>query len=189
MEILAHQTPTHPANLLVKRQPMKTADIFMSVGNVWNMEVQHLNKFQQERLLHIVDKLLEYKNKIEEFNGLIHIFNPDFIFGTESWLDETILNSEIFPPTYDVYRKDRNCHGGGVFLLANKSSNGMLIDVETEHVESVWCRIRTPNKSEMAVGVFCRPPGSTAETISVLNNILSGLAGEQILIAGDFNLP
>lgn len=41
----------------------------------------------------------------------------------------------------------------------------------------------------MAVGVFYRPPGSTAETISALNKILSGLPDEQILIAGDFNLP
>ena len=39
--------------------------------------------------------------------------------GTESWLDESVLDSEVFPGGFSVYRKDRHAHDGGVFLLIN----------------------------------------------------------------------
>ena len=34
----------------------------------------------------------------------------------ESHLDDTILDAELFPPNYVVYRKDRNRKGEGVLL-------------------------------------------------------------------------
>ena len=33
---------------------------------------------------------------------------------TESHLDDTILDMELFPPNYIIYRKDRNRKGGGL---------------------------------------------------------------------------
>ena len=41
----------------------------------------------------------------------------DILLGTESHLDTSIFNSEIFPDFYNIYRKDRNRHGGGVFIM------------------------------------------------------------------------
>ena len=41
---------------------------------------------------------------------------PDIIIGSESKLDATILSSEVFPTGYDIYRKDRDKFGGGVFI-------------------------------------------------------------------------
>lgn len=60
------------------------------------------------------------KNKIDDFNGLLQIFNPDIVFATESWLDASIKDSEIFPCDYRVYRKDRNARGGGVFIMVKE---------------------------------------------------------------------
>lgn len=42
--------------------------------------------------------------------------NPDIIFGCESKLDDGIPTYSIFPDNYEVYRKDRNAFGGGVFV-------------------------------------------------------------------------
>ena len=38
------------------------------------------------------------------------------VIETESWLSPAALSSEIFPPKYQVFRKDRMDGYGGVFL-------------------------------------------------------------------------
>ena len=40
----------------------------------------------------------------------------DIVIGCESHLDDSFSNQEIFPPQYDVIRKDSCISGGGVFL-------------------------------------------------------------------------
>ena len=44
--------------------------------------------------------------KKESFFNLLNTYNPDIIFGTESWLRPDILSSEVFPADYSVYRRD-----------------------------------------------------------------------------------
>lgn len=56
------------------------------------------------------------KNTADELASLLSSLNMDIVFGCESWLDESITNSEVFPLEYEAYRKDRNSRGGGVFL-------------------------------------------------------------------------
>ena len=56
------------------------------------------------------------KNKCASFLNIIENIKPDIIIGTESWLDPSIKDNGYFPPTYAVHRKDRNLHGGGVFI-------------------------------------------------------------------------
>ena len=45
---------------------------------------------------------------------------PDIVIGTESKLDSSCKNAEIFPDGYksNVIRHDRNSNGGGVFIIA-----------------------------------------------------------------------
>ena len=47
---------------------------------------------------------------------MIEAHKPDIIVGTESKLDNSILSPEITPPGFTTLRKDRNTHGGGVFV-------------------------------------------------------------------------
>lgn len=61
------------------------------------------------------------KNKTDELASLLSSLNTDIVLGCESWLDESITNSEVFPFEYEAYRKDRNSHGGGVFILVKKN--------------------------------------------------------------------
>lgn len=58
-------------------------------------------------------------NKVDELASLIMTLNPQIVMGTESWLDDTVSDTEVFPPGFTVYRKERHRHGGGVFLLAS----------------------------------------------------------------------
>ena len=46
--------------------------------------------------------------KVANFLASLNYYQPDCILGTESWLDKDTTTSEIFPPEYQVLRKDRN---------------------------------------------------------------------------------
>ena len=62
------------------------------------------------------------KGKVANFLAYPNYHQPDCILGTESWLDKDTTTSEIFPPEYQVFRRDRNskAHGGGVFIAVRK---------------------------------------------------------------------
>ena len=51
-------------------------------------------------------------NKQAELEAFLTLQNIDIFIGTESYLDNTVLNSEVFPDVYTIYRFDRNRHGG-----------------------------------------------------------------------------
>ena len=56
------------------------------------------------------------KNKAADIAVLNDIHNPDIISATESWLDPSVKNGEIFPEHFNVFRKDRETSttGGGI---------------------------------------------------------------------------
>ena len=47
-------------------------------------------------------------NKQAELETFLTLQNMDIFIGTESYLDNTVLNSEVFPDVYNIYRFDRN---------------------------------------------------------------------------------
>ena len=54
------------------------------------------------------------KNKTAELGNFISVSDPDILIGTETWLNQTITDNEIFPPGYSLLRKDRqDGYGGG----------------------------------------------------------------------------
>jgi hypothetical protein len=57
-----------------------------------------------------------FSRKQGQVRNLIDSTNPDIIFGTETWIDSNIKDSHIFPSVYNIFRKDRNCGGGGVLI-------------------------------------------------------------------------
>ena len=52
-------------------------------------------------------------------------------------------SSELFPETcqYNVFRKDRNLHGGGVMLIIHKDIPHMPLSELENDSESVWAKI------------------------------------------------
>ena len=71
------------------------------------------------------------KSKVPQFLNFIESTEPDIILGTESWLSSDIHDSECFQSGYSVYRKDRNCHGGGVFILVRSTiTSTEVVEIE-----------------------------------------------------------
>ncbi|XP_075539218.1 uncharacterized protein LOC142573891, partial [Dermacentor variabilis] len=126
------------------------------------------------------------KNKVDNFMSLVATVKPQIVMGTESWLDNTIPNVEIFPPGFTVYRKDRHGHGGGVFILISNALSSTQILFENNS-ESVWCLVKLPNGNNVVYGTFYRPPGSS-DSFGLLSEMLS-LLPNSVFLGGDFNLP
>ncbi|CAC5424734.1 unnamed protein product [Mytilus coruscus] len=74
------------------------------------------------------------RNKQHQVQNLIDSKKPDVMIMTETWLDSSITNSQIFPPEYNIYRKDRkeNKTGGGVLIaIHNKFLSTEIPELDT----------------------------------------------------------
>ncbi len=126
------------------------------------------------------------------FQVAIHQEALDIIFGTESHPDSTVKDGEVFPPTYDIYCKDRNSCGGGVFLVVDKSLVSSECNIDSNS-ESVWAKLQVKGSPAVILGAHYRPPDSNVAPISELNDSITKLSTESpnanIILGGDFNLP
>ena len=131
-------------------------------------------------------------NKQAELEAFLTVNNIQFLLGTESHLDESITNSEIFPSHYYVYRKDRNIHGGGVFILVEESIPSSQVIVETP-CEIVWVQLHTSTHRKVILGSFYNPPNSPAniwdELSLCVQQIQEQFPDAILLLGGDFNCP
>ena len=64
-------------------------------------------------------------NKVRDFSAFIELSQSDIYGITETWLNSNILDSELFPEHYIVYRKDRehtvqHKRGGGILMVFKK---------------------------------------------------------------------
>ncbi|KAH6944849.1 hypothetical protein HPB50_005580 [Hyalomma asiaticum] len=84
----------------------------------------------------------------------IDITRPCVVLGTESWLDSDIADSEVFPKAYVCYRKDRNSHSEGVFILVDKNISSRETHVKCDQSESVWAQLRLKNGEVITVCPF-----------------------------------
>ena len=133
----------------------------------------------------VVDKKIELKHLSDQIR-------PDIIAGTESWLKDTHLNSEIFDTdTYSIFRKDRkNKKGGEVFLAIKHCLNPVgQPDLDSES-EIVWAKIDIPGLKDVYVCSFYKPIVNDLHSIDGLIDSLSKIPRtSHIWELGDFNLP
>ena len=133
------------------------------------------------------------RGKIASFQTAIEYIKPDVILGSESWLDGTINNSEIFPTNYNVIRKDRNLNGGGVFIATKDCYNVTEVPEGDTEGEIKWARIELEASQDMYVCSYYRPPNNNLDSFKQfgesLNKLPVGAKKKPIIIEGDFNLP
>ena len=109
------------------------------------------------------------RGKVEAFQSSIDYFQPDCILGTESWLDKSVSSNEIFPPGYQIFRRDRitSTQGGGVFIAIKQNySASLLPDTETD-CEILWTKVQF--EKSLILGAFYRPPGSKMKKMEEFN--------------------
>ena len=123
--------------------------------------------------------------KFDEFCLVCAFLSPNIICVSESWLSQDILDHEIALINYQLFRKDRNRHGGGVLLH-------ILFAVPLKlscDLELLLVSVKVFNQT-FTLGSYYRPP-SSLNGISDLVELLSSVPSESIqnlIIAGDFNV-
>ena len=128
-------------------------------------------------------------SKMSEFRLLFSEKKISIIALTETWLNDSINDEEIYIDGYSIIRKDRDTYGGGVCLyIKNEIAYSVREDLIETDTESVWIHVLLPKTKPIIVGVLYRPP-KQKQFIEKFSTILEKLNGEEeIIILGDINV-
>lgn len=141
------------------------------------------------------------RSKGREFMEFTLNNNYEIICLTESKLDETVGNQELFPSFFNVYRLDRNQknsrkdRGGGVIVGVSSvlPSQQIIID-EADSLELLCVRAGGHGWYLMVMVIYI-PPSSAVDVyekvVLTIENLMSKYEDENIhwAVMGDFNLP
>jgi len=72
------------------------------------------------------------KHKINDFNSLVSYHSPSIIAITETWLDSEFPSSLLQLDSYNIFRHDRDSHGGGVLIAVNKLNHSSRVDIDSQ---------------------------------------------------------
>ena len=128
-------------------------------------------------------------NKQLDLYAMLTASAPDVVVITETFLDCSIMDDEVFPQNYCLFRCDRNRHGGGVLIgVSDKFPVVCLSDFEPANAELLWVRIFLGSTS-IILGGFYRPLVSAESCLLELQSSLHCLPhNSQIFLCGDFNV-
>ena len=110
---------------------------------------------------------------------------------TETWLTPDILDKEILPSGFNLYRRDipGTKRGGGVLVAIKTDIKSNRRDDLELNCEFVACEIYPSKCMKVAVCGFYRPPSTKLEYLQEFNKLLRVLNQEScpLVICGDFN--
>lgn len=128
-------------------------------------------------------------NKVDILESELNDFNV--ICLTETWLDARTQTEDIEFNGFKTFRRDRiaDSHGGLCVYVKDNLHSKRRNDLELQNIECIWVEVLV-QQHKILIGTFYRPPNSTNEVLSTIENSI-GLAVDtniqNILITGDFN--
>lgn len=69
------------------------------------------------------------KHKITELKSLVSMYKPHALALTETWLSEQYSDAYIGLSEYNIIRRDRTAHGGGVLLAIKNRFSYSIIEI------------------------------------------------------------
>ena len=105
---------------------------------------------------------------------------------TETWLSDFVLDSEVLPYDFIVYRQDRASRGGGVLVAVHDSIPSLLLSSPSD-LEIVSVKLSVHNYALCAVYVPPHSRESYVVWIQYLSDIVCSFSN--CIIVGDFNFP
>ena len=103
-----------------------------------------------------------------------------------------MLNSEVFPSNFAVFRKDRDGGHGGVFIACRSSIECKSIEIDTE-CELVACEVVQSSGPSLVIVSVYQPPYNDLvymkNLIDSVNCIVDKYKNSTIWVDGDLNLP
>ena len=130
------------------------------------------------------------KSKQGLVKNLIKSTKPDIVIGTETWINTTVTDNQIFPQNYKLYRKDRNMQGGGVFIaISNDILSTPVTELQTD-CEIIWAKISLVGRKDMYIASYYNPKTSNEGSLDELGRSLeraNTMNNACIMVGGDFN--
>ena len=158
----------------------------LNPGPLNDLKISHVNM----RSLQPHDR----STKLDEMYSTLCIEEKcDVICISETWLDHSIDDVQVNLPGYQIYRRDRNRHGGGVAIYASNSIPvKQLQEFNIDGVEIVCIEVKLMHK-KILISCIYRPPGSGQQADDFLEdfqnivNLMISKDYESLFILGDFN--
>ena len=129
-------------------------------------------------------------SKIDLIGSELRNFN--IICLTETWLNQNTPDDSLKINEFKLYRKDRQAdnYGGVCVYIKENIHSRRRTDLELPNIECIWVEVNFHNK-KFLLGTFYRPPSSSAQTLSYIEDSISLAIDSNIkdvFITGDFNL-
>ena len=127
------------------------------------------------------------------FQKFVYGGDYDIIAVTETWLNQSILDSEILDKGYIIFRRDRLEKVGGGVLLAIKNNIPLARRRDLENnLEMLCVELNLIGSPKIFVSVFYRPPNNKQEFTQPFLNFLQSISRfskSHAIVLGDFNFP
>ena len=155
---------------------------------------QHNSTGQQKptRLLTFYANARSIVNKTSKLELDVAASRYDIIVLTETHLDSSISDGEIFPNNYTIFRRDRRLNGrkgGGVLIVMRDNIKAIPNDTSQYDSEFIFVDVLFSHNRKVTLGVFYRPPNNEIKPIEDLQAFLQELSTNELILLGDFNLP
>ena len=127
-------------------------------------------------------------SKFHEVQMILNDVKFDILGITETHLSEDVSNDWLSISNYNLVRKDRDRHGGGVLIYFKESLTIHPVHTwDTYNIESTWLNV-TMRSQSFLVGCIYRPPQDVLFFESfreLMTNVW--LKRRNIVLIGDFN--
>ena len=144
----------------------------------------------KKRGLHFVHlNINSLPSKIEELRQIAKDTNSAVIGLSETKLDKTIFDSEIYIPNYSLIRKDRNRKGGGVACYIRGDICFNSQNYLSEEIENISFDLLLPKTKPISIVIVYKPPTDN-HFLDYLSRGLNdfNLIENDLFILGDNNI-
>ena len=112
---------------------------------------------------------------------------------SETKIDSSFPSEKFAIDNYKIFRRDRNCFGGGFMFYVNENIPCRELSPEQNdsNFEVISLEITLRNRKWLLIGLY-KPPGQKEKgSLENLNSILNKYISkyENIILIGDFNSP
>ena len=147
-------------------------------------------RFFKKRGLHFVHlNINSIPSKIEELRQIAKEINSAVIGLSETKLDKTIFDSEIYIPNYSLIRKARNRKGGGVacYIRSNICFNSQ--NYLSDEIENISLDLLLPKTKPISIAIVYKPPTDN-DFLEYLSKGLNdfNIMENDLFILGDTNI-
>ena len=128
-------------------------------------------------------------NKLEDLRYLLRNSPFDIIGLTETHCDNTVSDNELHIDGYDLLRKDRSRHGGGVMIYLKNTLHFQHVKDLGLNLETIWIKTKVRNVKSFLICVMYRPPNSSVDYFDLMSAMMSNALDFdcELIILGDLN--